>query len=342
MGIRKRITALTLCLAIIFTVLFASGCQLSGEQKPKEWMSFDYFDTFTVFSDYSADGDAAFRERRDKVEEVFELYNSLFDIYSAHDGVTGLYEINKNAGGEAVTVCPELIEFLEYCVELYEITGGEVNIAMGSLLGVWHEYREGGVAIPTENELAEAARHTGIDNLVIDKENMTVRLKDSKASLDVGAIGKGYAVEKAAQALIAMGAEGCVIDGGGNLRAIGSKSFGRGWTTAITNPKAPLGADYSYKLTLKNKSIATSGDYQRYYTVDGVKYHHIIDGETLMPGRNFVSVSVMCDSAALADGLSTALFLMSYDEGVSLADSLGVDALWITPDGQVLKTDGMK
>lgn len=340
----KRIAKATLSVLLLFVMtVSAVGCGAAPQPKPKQWMSYDYFDTYVTFYDYSKDGDDAFRQRRDTVAGVIKYYHELFDIYEPHEGVAGLYEINSKAGVSAVTVDEELIDFLVYAKEMYALTDGAVNIAMGSLLSLWHEYREGGVAIPSYKELTARAEHCDIDSIVIDREASTVMITDPEASLDVGAIGKGYAVEMAAKSLLALGATSCVVDGGGNLRTIGTKPDGKGWVTAITNPRAPAGADFSHKVILSDSSMATSGDYQRYYVVDGVRYHHIIDGETLMPAREFSSVSVMCESAALADALSTALFVTSYEDGLRLVEGLdGVEALWIFSDGEMKKTAGMK
>ena len=341
MRIKKYVIKTLALITLLGLLLGLFGCQSSKDVKPLKWISYEFFDTFTVLYDYSGEGEESFEERRAEAESVLSLYHKLFDVYNSHEGITGVFEINKKAGQGAVKVCPELIEFLEYCKELYELTDGAVNIAMGAVLSIWHRYREEKKAIPTEAELSLAAEHCNIDDLVIDKAALTVELKDPYMSLDLGAIGKGYAVEKASQALIGIGAEGCVIDSGGNLRAIGTKPDGSGWSTGITNPKKPTADSYSYKLELKDSALATSGDYQRYYTVDGVRYHHIIDGETLMPAGRFSSVSVLSDSAALSDGLSTAFFIMSYEDGLQLATELGVDVLWITTDGKMLKTEGM-
>jgi thiamine biosynthesis lipoprotein len=157
-------------------------------------------------------------------------------------------------------------------------------------------------------------------------------------SLDVGAVAKGYAIEKVAVYLENKGISGYLLNVGGNVRAIGTRGDGKAWNAGVENPDTTSAEPYIAQVGLINQAIATSGNYQRYYTVDGKNYHHIIDSSTLMPGENFVSVSVVCDDAGVADSLSTALFLMTYDEGLELSASLDIDeVIWVLPDGSIKK-----
>ena len=210
---------------------------------------------------------------------------------------------------------------------------------MGSVLKLWHDCRESGTRIPTEDELAEAKKHNDISNLEIDVENSTVRISDPNASIDVGALGKGYATEMAAKYLEKEGANSYVLNIGGNIRIIGHKPDGTGWKTGIKNP-ADTTTFASY-ITIADTSCVTSGDYERYFVVDGQRYHHIIDKDTLMPAAYFSSVTVITKDSGLADALSTALFAMSYEDGLALVEKFGgVDVLWITADGSQYMTKG--
>ena len=255
--------------------------------------------------------------------------------------------INLNAGKEPVKVDQKLIDFLLYAKELYHTTDGEMNIMMGSVLRLWHDCRTAASTNPAEakipemSALEEAALHTDFSCLEIDEANQTVRITDPKASIDVGALGKGYATEKAAQRLAELGATGYVLNIGGNIRIVGTKPDGSGWGTGIKDPASP--DQYAYKITISNTSCVTSGDYERFFTVDGVKYHHVIDKDTLMPAAHFSSVTIVTPNSGLADALSTALFSMSYQEGLALVNKIGnVDVLWITPDGTQFYTQGME
>lgn len=310
-------------------------------------VNFTYFDTVSYVYSYAGDSQEVFEANVNSVFEILGEYHRLFDIYYEHSGVTNLRTLNKNAGGEAMVVDEKLIDFLLYAKELYEVTDGEMNIMMGSVLRLWHDCREdassdpANARIPTEAELEEANKHTDISLLEIDEENNTVRITDPQASIDVGALGKGYATEKAAEYLKSVDAESYVLNIGGNIRIIGHKPDGSGWGTGI---KDPLNSErYAMILTIADTSCVTSGDYERFFTVKGKRYHHIIDKDTLMPADHFSSVSIITADSGLADALSTALFSMSYEDGKALVEKLGnVDVLWIKSDGTQYYTDGIE
>ena len=228
---------------------------------------------------------------------------------------------------------------LLYAKEVHRLTSGKLNIAMGSVLSIWHEYRTAGLDKPLSAELppmellSEAALHTDIDNLIIDEENSTVWISDPQMKLDVGAIAKGYAVEMVARSLEDRGISGYVINVGGNVRTVGTKHDGEKWVAGIENPNAESDKPYVVYLQLAGESLVTSGSYQRYYTVGNKSYHHIIDPQTLMPAEGYLSVSVVCKNSAQGDALSTALFCMPFDQGYALVESLpDAEALWIMPD----------
>ena len=223
-----------------------------------------------------------------------------------------------------------------------------MNVMMGSVLTLWHNAREAAsedpknAYVPAEEDLAEAAKHTDISLLELDEENNTVRISDPLASIDVGALGKGYATEMAAQKAETLGCESYVLNVGGNIRIIGTRPDGTGWKTGVRDPKNP-DSNYCAKLLLADTSCVTSGIYERYFTVDGVRYHHIIDKDTLYPSTLFTSVTVVTKNSGLADALSTALFCMPLADGEALCEKLGdVDALWVLPDGELHMTSGME
>ena len=324
--------------------LFACG---KTKTKYSEY-SFDFFDTVTTVTGYA--------ENKEEFEKVSELvlgelgeYHRLFDIYKRYDGMENLCTINELVGGahRTVKVDARIIDMLIYAKEMYEKTGGKVNIAMGSVLSIWHDYRSEGMNNPWEAELPpmdkleKAAEHTDISALVIDKENGTVTITDPEVRLDVGAIAKGYAVEMVAQELEKQGISGYVLNVGGNVRTIGAKADGEPWTVGVENPQDDESVPYIAYLKLAGQSLVTSGSYQRYYIVDGKRYHHIIDPETLMPSEGFVSVSVLCKSSAMGDALSTALFCMDFESGFALIESIDeAEAMWVMPDGSIKRTEG--
>lgn len=339
-----------ICLCCVLGLLVGlAGCSGSTEKtEPMGKAFFSYFDTVSYVYSYAGDSEERLNVCAEEVSHILEEYHQLFDIYHEYSGITNLCTINRMAGGEPLQVDEKLVDFLLYAKELHQQTDGEMNVMMGSVLRLWHDCRDEAAenpesaAIPTEAELSEAGKHTDISLLEIDEEKSTVRIADSQASIDVGALGKGYATQKAAEHLRQIGAESYVLNIGGNLSVIGTKPDGSPWNTGIRDPGNPDG-EYALHLKLQDVSCVTSGTYERYFTVDGVRYHHIIDKDTLMPAGYFSSLTVVTKDSALADALSTALFCMSYEEGSALVKSMdGVDALWIFSDGTMKMTPGLE
>lgn len=340
---KKRITVLFLCFFIIALPL-ASCAEKQTEPQVRSY--FNWFDTVSTVYSYAGDSEDTFLANCEAVTAVLEEYHRMFDIYYEYAGINNLCTVNKNAGKAPVKVDIRLIEFIEYAKDLYTLTNGEMNIALGAVLKLWHDKRteanDGGIAaLPDEAELTSAEKHTGIDSIIIDREACTLYLSDSDARIDVGALGKGYATERAAEALRARGISAYVLNIGGNVRCIGTRPSGDGWITGITNPDKTSEEPFVYRVELRDVSCVTSGNYERFYTVDGKRYHHIIDKDTLMPSAHFALVSVICADSGLADGLSTALFCMSYEQGYELVSRLGgVEVLWVRENGERLMTDG--
>ncbi len=344
---RRNATAISKAIIICIFIAMLLSCFVScGNASPQSQTVFEFFDTSSTIMSYANDTEKEFEANCDAVFSLLEEYHKLFDIYHEYSGVNNLCTVNKNAGSAPVQVDQKLIDFLEYAIDICKRCDLETNIAMGAVLRLWHDARtaveDGGEAyVPSQAELEVASQHTSIESIVIDRDNMTVYITDPYASIDVGAIGKGYAVMKAAELLRESGASSYVLDIGGNICAIGQKPDGNGWITGITHPDGK--AEFSARIEISNVSCVTSGDYERFYTVSGVRYHHIIDKDTLAPSTHFSSVSVVCKDSALADALSTALFCMSYRDGMALISEFGnVEVLWIYPSGEMEMTDGFK
>ena len=334
---------LTICLLISCTAF--TSCRKSTEKFSAH--SFEYFDTVTTVTGY-AESKAAFDEVANEILDELGEYHRLFTIYHRFDGMENLCTVNELLNGQhrTVTVDRRIVDMLLYAKEMYTLTNGRVNIAMGSVLSIWHDYRTEGMddpasaKLPPMDKLLAAAEHTDIAGLIIDENACTVTLTDPQMTLDVGAIAKGYAVEMVAQSMEKKGITGYVLNVGGNVRTVGGKPDGTGWTVGVENPLDD-GEDYLAYLVLSDRSLVTSGSYQRYYLVDGKRYHHIIDPQTLMPSEGFLSVSVLTPHSGNGDALSTALFCMTLEDGMALIASLpDTEAQWVLPDGTRHYTDG--
>ncbi len=344
-----------LCLSLLAGCGSSSASSSSSADEPQRYSTifYDAFDTVTQVIAY-CDSEEEFNEQMNALHEDLLTYHKLYDIYNDYDGITNVKTINDNAGIAPVKVDDKILGMLELSQKMYDTTDGKLNIAMGSVLNIWHNYREAAEkneneannTLPSQEELDTAAQHCDISNLVIDEDAKTVYLTDPEMSLDVGSVGKGYAVEMVAQAAEARGLTSALISVGGNLRAIGTKPDGSQWSGGIENPwnaseVYTSSSSYVGAVNMSDLALVTSGDYQRYFVVDGVRYHHLIDPATLWPAAYFDSVSVLTPDSGVADCLTTGLFCMPLEEGQAIVESLDdVEAMWCTTDGQIITSSG--
>lgn len=309
---------------------------------------YEYFDTITTFMGYTKD-EEEFNHYVSVLNEELKRYHQLYNSYDAFEGVNNFRTINENAGKKPVEVDSKIIELIEYSKEMYDLTGGKINIAMGSLLGLWHDAREISVdnpeeaRIPEESVLKTASSHKDINAIEIDKEKNTVYISDPDVQIDIGAIGKGYATKIIAKRLEEEGLKHGILSVGGDDVLIGDNPASENsyYKIAIQNPDLEDKENpYSSVVSLRNTSVVTSGDYQRYFMVDGKRYHHIIDPETMYPSTKWRSVSVILDDIAEADTISTYLFILDYEEGLEFAKKVGAEVLWIDEDYNSFATEG--
>lgn len=331
-------------ICLLLVCLLLSGCTAAdtqSETKIYEATFLTLFDTVTVIKG-GAENKDAFSEIAYAIHDELLEYHQLFDIYNDYEGITNLKTVNDRAGEEPVKVDRRIIELLLDCKEYYALTGGRVNVAMGNVLNLWHIARDDGInnpanaKLPDDDKLQKASLHTSLDAVIINEEESTVYISDPDVRLDVGAVAKGWAAQRAAEDA----PKGLLISVGGNVCATGPKDAkGTPWVVGVQNPS---GDNYLHTLYVSGGSIVTSGDYQRYYTVDGKQYHHIIDPDTLYPGNYWRSVTIVCDDSGLADALSTALFLLPLEDGQKLLDQSGAEAMWVDADGNQHYSSGFK
>ena len=332
----KRLCALLLALSLLLC-----GCGTQAEPKQYSATFLTVFDTVTTIVGRDT-SEAAFTEKAQAIHDDLLVYHQLFDIYKEYEGLNNLKTVNDHPG-EAVAVDQAIINLLLDCKAYDELTGGRVNAAMGSVLKLWHDAREDGLNdfanayLPDADALTEAAKHTDWDSVVIDEAMRTVTITDPQLRLDVGAIAKGWAVQRVAE----NAPEGLLISVGGNVCATGPKDKnGTPWVVGVQDPDG--GESYLHTLYLTKGSMVTSGDYQRAYMVDGEMYHHIIDPDTLYPGKLWRAVTVVCPDSGLADALSTALFLLPQDAGQRLLDQCESYAMWVDAGGNMFYSTGFQ
>lgn len=300
----------------------------------------DTFDTVITLTGYAA-SQRAFDGVAEAAHAEFVRLHAIFDRYEAHEGVRGVWLLNQSAGQGPVEVEPELLALLELCLREQPATGGKVNVFLGGALELWHQYRAEGRALPPLEQLQAAAGHASAQSVRVDVQRGTVEITDPALSLDVGAVAKGFATEQVARLVESLGMTSYLINAGGNVRAGSAPEDGRAnWRVGVDNPQKA--GTLLATLEMSGCSAVTSGVSQRYYEVDGVRYHHLIDPDTLMPGREHLQVTIVTEDSALADLLSTAAFLLPHEESRQLVESLdGVEALWVLPDGSLSQSSGL-
>lgn len=345
--------ALSLLLCLVLLPVFPAGA--AAAYSKYSYSFFDTFDTVITLIGY-AESKAVFDAQAAFVEERFTYYHKLFDPYHGYQGINNLYALNQGAAKGPMAVPDELFALLAYCRDMQPKLCNTVNIAMGSVLNLWHDAREASKAagsapskaiLPSREALEEAARHTDISSMVLDADHQTVFFKDPKLNINLGAVAKGYAAEMVAQQLLKGDMPSFILNAGGNVRTGNPPLDGRAdWSVALQDPDAVFDtarAAVSQVLKVHNASVVTSGDYQRYFTVDGVRYHHLISPHSLQPARYMRAVTIVTEDSGLADLLSTALFLMSVEEGKQFLKGFeGVGAVWILNDLSIEMTDDVK
>ncbi len=313
---------------LIFLLALLAGCEKQSAQSVQETY-LDLFDTVTTLTVYAADEADVSRI----VEDRYARLNDVFDAYAPHEGIDGLYQLN-GAGGEWANVDPDLLNLILLCRSWRDIAP-ELDVTRGALFEIWRAFRDGERDLPADEELSAAYAHGGWENVEIDEAGSRVRLLDPDMRIDLGAVAKGYSAGKLAEALEAAGYDSYIIDAGGNV-VTGARE--NPFVIGVTNPR---GDGLVLKLSMENMAAVTSGDYQRYRELDGVRYHHIIDTATLFPADHGIAqVTVISPDSAYADFLSTTIFLMDYDAGRAFADENGLSVIWVTDGGEVLATDG--
>jgi thiamine biosynthesis lipoprotein len=342
--IRAILAAALLTAAALSALVWVTG---EAREKPRRFSAefFDTFDTHVSFTAFAKD-EAEFERYADIVRGEMRRLHRLFDIYRDYGGLVNLKTVNDAAGTAPVRTDPDILELLELAKAAYEDTGGAVNVALGPVLAIWRERREraaaGDAAIPSIAELQAAAVHISAGDILLDRANATVLLPYPDMRLDVGAVAKGYAVQKTVGRLREAGLRSGLINAGGNVAVVGAPLDGRAvWNIGV---RAPGGNAAGIKildiLRLSDEAAVTSGNDQRYFTAEGRRWHHIIDPKTLFPAEGAASVTVLHPDSAAADILSTAAFILPRDEARALITKHGAEALWIMPDGSKFATPG--
>ncbi|HJB27092.1 MAG TPA: FAD:protein FMN transferase [Firmicutes bacterium] len=318
----RRYLFLTACIIL----LLISGCQLSSVPYQKDFFAMDTYMSVLVY------GNNAEQAADACVTEIQRL-DTLLD---KNDPKSDIFRLN-HAQGAMIPIEPETEDLLSLARTYAKQTSGKFDPTINAVSELWAigSERE---RVPPGAELSQALRKVGYENLVLSRGQ--AQLKDG-ATVDLGGIAKGYAADRAVQILREYGIEHAVLSLGGNVYVLGSAPNGQPWNIGIQDPDDKQ--DIIATLSLSNCSAVTSGDYERYFEQDGIRYHHIFDPKTGYPGNSGVrSVTIICESSTQADAYSTALFLMGMEQGIEFYHQQGgFEAVFVLEDGSVQCTDGI-
>lgn len=300
------------------------------------------FETF-VDDVMSAPIEVTVRAERGRADAdlVFDTFGSIDARMSEWKSSSPLSAVNRAAGrAEAVPVPADLRAVVRRGIEIGVLTDGAFDITWAALWGLW-DFNAAAPRVPPEDEIRRRVERVDFRAVEIDESAGTIRLPREGMLIGLGGIAKGYALDQAAAALRAQGARDFLLSAGGQVYAAGSNA-GRPWRIGIRDPRGTP-EDYFAVVELRDESLSTSGDYERCFFVDGVRYHHILDPRTGRPSSGVWSATVLSTDATLADALSTALMILGPLRGLALVERLeGVEALLVDDQGRIHTSAGLE
>ncbi len=279
------------------------------------------------------------------LDSAFKRAKTLEQIFSVNIDSSELNYVNHNASEAPVAVSEELYTVLERSLYFAKMTEGAFDPTLGKLIALWGIGTDH-AQVPEDKELSTLIKRNNYEHIVLDSAARTVYFENDTFTLDLGAIAKGYVADEIKEMLVEdYGITNAIINLGGNVITIGGNPNGNSWKIGIANPDAPQDSSSPAVIAHVNgKTLVTSGDYQRYFeSENGIKYHHILDGHSGYPADTALkSVSIITETSMDADALSTAVFVLGYDKGLALIESLeGIEAVFIDENNQVTYTSGL-
>ncbi len=282
-----------------------------------------------LWAEEKAEGNAA-------VDAVMQEMHRIDRLMSTYKEDSAVSDVNRRAARETVSLDDELTELISRALTFSELTDGAFDITYASV-GKLYDYREG--VKPADEAREEALRAVDFRNVILDTEARTVRFAHPGVRIDLGGVAKGYAVESAVGILRRLGVEHAIVTAGGDSRILGDRQ-GRPWTVGIRNPRDREGV--ATRIPLQDEAISTSGDYERFFEADGVRYHHILRPSTGQSPSEVRSVTIIGSDATTTDALSTGVFVLGREKGIELIESLGdFEAIVIDADGVMHYTSGL-
>lgn len=327
-----------LCLA--FVLLLQTGC---GTPNPTKYQRVDTaMGTVVSMTVYTTGSQEILDELFDGVKELEQ------DTLSRRIPTSEIGRANAMSGQEEIALSELCGKTIETCLQIAEDADGAFQPALGNLITLWNidEQAQGpssAAVIPTEAEIAEALEHCDYHDIKLNREQDIYRLSlENDVQIDLGAVGKGLALDVLRELLEKSKVSGATVSVGGSVLVYGEKPDEIPWKVGIVNPLAP-GESLGILTVPAGQCVSTSGDYERYIEADGKRYHHILDSSTGYPAESGVrSVTILCENGMISDALSTACFVLGTEEGLKLAAKYNAEVLFVTESGEMVMSDGMK
>lgn len=323
--IQKKIVILILLLVLITSCSQNNERNIKGIKISKSDFMIDTYITITLYG----------TEDETILDMLFTRIKELENILSVHVETSDLYKIKENAGTYYTKVSGETMEVIEKAIYYSKISDGLFDVTSGPLIELFHEAMTN-EKIPSQKRISNSLKFIDYKKIIIDKERKEIMLEDDKMSIDLGAIAKGYIGDKITNEIKKIGIESAIINLGGNVILIGSKPDGEDFDIGIQEPDEATGNPLGV-ISASDMSIVTSGDYERFFIQDGVRYHHILNPFTGFPSNNNLrAVSVVSKKSFDGDALSTTLFLLGLEKGLEMVNDIDdVDAIFITKEKEI-------
>ncbi len=269
-------------------------------------------------------------------EKIFEVEK----LMNRFDPNSQISKVNKLAAKQSVKVDEELFDILQISIYSYKFTNGSFDITIGPLVDLWKKCAEVN-SMPSDEQLAETLKLVGSDKLLLNKDDFSVRFAAEGMKLDLGGIAKGFAVDLAKKAMLEAGARGGLIVIGGEICCFGTNQESRFWTIGIQNPFSAEGENVIAKLGVNGKNVSTSGNYRRFYEIQGEHYSHIINPKTGKSADELAGVTVITQEGPQADVFATAISVLGAEKGLEIIEkTLNTEAILIKPNQDILMSSG--
>ncbi|GAA0062468.1 FAD:protein FMN transferase [Clostridium sp. CTA-1] len=326
----KYVTILLLCICLPLVFV---GC----DSKSEEPVSRETYLMGTIIN-IKAYGKNADKAVQASVDKISDIENKM----SLNISTSEINKINKNAGIAPVKVSKNTFDVVKASLIYSEKTKGSFDITVEPLVSLWGIGTDK-ARIPSKDEISNALKLINYKDVVINEKESTIMLKRKGQAIDLGAIAKGYTADELKKVLLNYNVSSAFLNLGGNVYVLGNKPDKTPWKIGVQNPLEPRG-DYLGIVSVSDKSVVTSGNYERFFERNGKRYHHIFDIKTGYPAeKGLISVSIISNKSIDGDALSTSVYTLGLDEGKKLIESLkDVEAVFVTNDKKVYITSGLK